>query len=241
MIALLGMYDRPEIAGANDQLWSLIRDQLGYGPKQLTRDCDFWEVWQSPDLLLAQTCGLPYRHSLHSKVQLVGTPDYGIAGCEPGFYRSVIVARAGSETRLDELPKLRLAFNERLSQSGWAAFWAHVPEGSDVKQLVQTGAHIASAKAVAEGHADIASLDVVTWNLIQTFDGFADQLTVIAETSPAPGLPFITALSRDVQAICAAVEAAIQDLDQNSRDLLQITGFVQISKQAYLTIPLPPA
>lgn len=239
MIALLGMYDRPEISQANDQLWAMIRTELGYGPLNLTRDRDFWDAWQSQDLLLAQTCGLPYRHSLHGKVQLIGTPDYGIEGCPPGYYRSVIVARSGSGLDLDDLAKLRFAFNEKLSQSGWAAFWAHMPADADAGELVQTGAHAASARAVAEGRADIAALDVVTWKLIQRYDDFADKLSVIAETEPTPGLPYITAAGRDVHAIRSAVGTAIDQLDEKHKDMLQITGFTQIPREAYLTVPLP--
>lgn len=241
MIALLGMYDRPELAEANDQFWALIRDNLGFGPQKLTRDCDFWEVWRSKDMLLAQTCGLPYRHSLHERVQLVGTPDYGVAGCKPGYYRSVIIARKGSATELGDLSSLKLAFNEKLSQSGWAAFWAHVPKESQMKELVQTGAHRASAQAVAGGRADIAALDAVTWKLIQRYDAFADDLIVLAETDPTPGLPFITAPNRDVTLIRASVERAIDQLDSDTKTLLQISGLTMISRETYLTAPLPPS
>ncbi|MDP7151579.1 MAG: PhnD/SsuA/transferrin family substrate-binding protein [Paracoccaceae bacterium] len=241
MIAVLGMYDRPETSGANDTFWSLIRSNLGYGPERLTRGVDVWQAWQSPDLLFAQTCGLPFRHSLHKLVHLVGTPDYDVEGCPPGYYRSVIVARSDVGVDLSDLSRLRFAYNEKLSQSGWAAFWAHVPKGGNVKEMVQTGAHAASARAVAEGRADIAALDVVTWNQIRTYDAFADHLSVIAKTEPSPGLPFITAKSRNPVEIAHAVVKAMDNLDENSRKLLQIKGFVPIPREAYLTIPLPRA
>jgi hypothetical protein len=64
MIAALPMYDRPETAGANDRFWESVRDHLGYGPMTLTRGRDHWDIWQSPDLVLAQTCGLPFRAKL---------------------------------------------------------------------------------------------------------------------------------------------------------------------------------
>ncbi|MCX8955299.1 hypothetical protein OU790_17900, partial [Ruegeria sp. NA] len=73
MIAMLGMYDMPEVQAANDRFWGLIRAHLGYGPEQLTRDADVWQVWLDPELVLAQTCGMPYRTRLHGRVQLVGT------------------------------------------------------------------------------------------------------------------------------------------------------------------------
>ncbi len=69
MIAALPMYDRAEVAQANDQLWAAIQSILGYGPVTLTRDMDVWDIWQSPDLLLAQTCGYAARF-------LYSTPAY---------------------------------------------------------------------------------------------------------------------------------------------------------------------
>lgn len=240
MIAALGMYDRPEIREANDRLWSLIRSELDYGPQDLTRQEDMWSIWQSPDLLLAQTCGLPFRHRLHKNVQLVGTPDYAVEGCPPGYYRSVIVARRGGGADLGGLENLRFAYNEKLSQSGWAAFWGHVPIGSAPKELVQTGAHLASAQAVSEGLADIASLDAVTWNLIQAYERFAKNLVVLAETRPTPGLPLITSTTQNAAEIRDAVQNAIHALEEESKNLLQIRDFVSIARESYLAEPLPP-
>ena len=99
MIASLPMYDRPETAAANDRLWAGIRDRLRAeglpAPEALIHGAsDLWPQWTSPDLVLSQTCGYPYRSRLHGQVLLVGTPDYGVDGCAPGHYRSVFVARA---------------------------------------------------------------------------------------------------------------------------------------------------
>lgn len=70
MIAALGMYDRAEVQPSNDRLWALIRVGLratGLAvPDALTRgEGAYWPAWQSPDLVLSQTCGFPYRARLH--------------------------------------------------------------------------------------------------------------------------------------------------------------------------------
>lgn len=83
MIAFLGMYDMPDLHAANDRLWTLIRQHLGFGPDTLSRGLDPWEIWQSPDLVLAQTCGMPFRTRLHRDVALIGTPDYGVPVARP--------------------------------------------------------------------------------------------------------------------------------------------------------------
>jgi hypothetical protein len=68
VIAALPMYDRPETRAATDRFWELTRDALSLrgidAPEALTRDRDPWDIWQAPDLVLAQTCGLPYRSGL---------------------------------------------------------------------------------------------------------------------------------------------------------------------------------
>lgn len=240
MIAMLGMYDRAEISGANDAFWASIRAKLGFGPINLTRDMDFWEIWQSPELLFAQTCGLPYRSKLHGKVQLVGTPDYGVSGCPAGYYHSVIVARREAGVDLKELGSLRLAYNETNSQSGWAAFWAHVPEGSAVKEKLASGSHLNSARMVASGKADIACVDAVTWELIGAYDSFAADLTVLESTAPTPGLPFVTSLTQDAEVIRRAVREAIDELKPEQRKFLGLKSLIDVPSSTYLALPLPP-
>ena len=243
MIALLGMYDRPETAGANDRFWSAIRARLGYGPETLTRGCDFWEAWQSPDLLLSQTCGLPFRARLHDKVTLVATPDYGLPGCPPGYYNSVFIAHCDDTgATLETLCSGTLAYNEPLSQSGWAAPYAHLTAlGLTPAAFVQSGGHRASAEAVANGKARFAALDALTWEMIRRYDPFAVDLVEIARTAPTPALPYITASSGDPIALADAIEGAITDLTPEDRATLALRGLCRLSAAAYLAVPIPPS
>lgn len=244
MIASLGMYDMPHARDANDRFWALIRDELKYGPDALSRDEDAWALWLSPDLLMSQTCGLPFRAKLHDKVTLVGTPDYGLPGCPPGHYNSVFVASAHSEVSdLHDLETPRLAYNEALSQSGWAAPVAHFEAyGIDFAPGPETGSHAASAQAVADGEADIAALDALTWTMLQREKPlFAKELKVIAHTAPTPGLPYITARGRDPEPLAQAIDSAIARLDATDKNILHIKGLVRIPADRYLAIPIPPA
>jgi ABC-type phosphate/phosphonate transport system substrate-binding protein len=201
---------------------------------------DFWDIWQSSDLLLAQTCGLPYRSRLHDKVTLVGTPVYAIPDCPPGHYYSVIVAHKSAPSDIAEFAKARLAYNEALSQSGWAAPTQHLAKlGLRPKALLETGAHVKSAQAVAEGRADIAGLDVVTWQLIERHDDFAKDLQVIARTEPTPVLPLITAQDRDPEPLFTAVEQAITTLDDGEKAALFLQAITRIPKADYLAQPIP--
>ncbi|MFT5343484.1 MAG: ABC-type phosphate/phosphonate transport system substrate-binding protein [Paracoccaceae bacterium] len=243
MIAMLGMYDIPALQDANDRFWQLIREHLGHGPARLSRDRDYWEMWQSPDLLLGQTCSLPYRTRLHGTVGLIGTPDYGLPDCPPGFYQSVFVVNADADGEtLADFSDGTFAYNESASQSGWSGPTTHLRAANiHFDSLLETGAHVISAQAVAEGRADIAGLDALTWSLIQEHGSVANRLRVITKTTPTPGLPYITAKSRDVAALTRAVRSAIDALTPQDRDLLHLKGLVSIDPASYLAIPNPPA
>lgn len=248
MIASLGMYDFGPAEAANDRLWALIRTGLrGRGieaPEALTRGAGaYWDAWQSPDLILSQTCGYPFRARLHGSVTYVGTPAYEVEGCAPGYYRSVFVARADDpRSTLAAFDGARLAYNEPLSQSGWAAPQTQAAKlGIRLPPTVQSGGHRLSAAAVTEGRADIAALDAVTFSLMQGFDPVAGQLKVVALTDPTPGLPFITAKGRDPDPIFDAVSEAIAALSQTDRAALRLQGFVRLPVADYLAVPNPPS
>jgi len=242
MIASLPMYDLRPNQGANDRFWQAIRRHLGQGPDTLTRGGDLWDHWLADDLILSQTCGYPYRARLHDRVTLVGTPVYGLPGCPPGHYNSVFVARADDARKtLQDFAGARFAYNESMSQSGWAAPMVHLRAlGLGFDDLVQTGGHRASALAVAEGRADIAALDALTWKMTGRDDTFTAGLKELGRTTPTPVLPYITAKQNDAAPIFAAIEAAIGDLDVADRDMLSLRGIVEIPAEIYLAVPTPP-
>ncbi|MFN3972252.1 MAG: phosphate/phosphite/phosphonate ABC transporter substrate-binding protein [Gemmobacter sp.] len=244
MIAALPMYDTAPLQGPNDRLWEGIRDGLRargvVAPEGLTRGGDdLWRIWQAPDLVLAQACGFPYRARLHGRVTLVGTPDYGVPGCAPGFYRSVIVARAARQG-LAAWDGAVLAYNEAMSQSGWAAPVNLAAQmGVALVAGPQTGAHRASVLAVAEGRADIAAIDAVTWEILAGIEPATAALHVVDRTPPTPGLPLIAAAGADAGAIFDAVAAAITGLAPADRAALRLRGVVRIPAVAYLAVPDP--
>jgi ABC-type phosphate/phosphonate transport system substrate-binding protein len=246
MIASLGMYDIPETSAATDAYWALIRDAMrDHGlaaPQTLTLGEEaYWPAWQSPDLVLSQTCGLPYRAKLAPHVTLIGTPDFGVEGCAPGYYNSVFVARI-DDPRAD-LPAFsgaRFAYNDGLSQSGWAAplawFQAH---GLNLSPHLHTASHANSARAVTEGGADFAAIDAVTWRLLCRHTDLGQRLQVLGTTFSTPGLPYIAAKGADATSTFAAIAGAIAALTAQDRDTLMIEGLIQIPAKDYLSVPIP--
>lgn len=246
MIASLGMYELSGMAGANDRLWALIRDGLRAqgiaAPDGLTRgEGAYWDAWQSPDLVLSQTCGFPFRARLHDKVTLIGTPDYGLPGCPPGHYCSVFVARKDDpRVTLDQFDGTALAYNEPLSQSGWAAPQNHAAaHGLHFPAGVQTGGHRLSAATVASGQADLAALDALTWALLCERGGDTLALKEVTRTAPTPGLPLIAAKGADAAATFEAVASAITALPPEDRETLHLRGLIRIAPEAYLAVPTP--
>ncbi len=243
MIAQLGMYDMASTCAANDRFWAAIRARLGYGPEELNRELPPGEGWLHPGLLLAQTCGYPFRAKLVGRVHLVGTPDYGLEGCPPGYYRSVFLARADDpRDDLSGFGTPRFAYNGTLSQSGWAAPRHHAGRiGLCFGTLMKSGGHTLSARAVLEGRADLAALDALTWKLLQRNHPWTRELKTVGETDPTPALPYICALGQDSAAIFTAVRDALGDLTDADRAALCLRGLVRIPEADYLCVPTPPA
>lgn len=241
MIAALPMYDRPETSAANDALWALTREALGYGPDRLTRDRDLWDVWLAPDLVLSQTCNLPYRLKLHGKVRLVGCPDYGLEGCAPGQYSSVLVARAEESRPVEALLSARVVINQGHSQSGYGTLWAYAAKRGLTPSIIgESGAHMLSARMVAAGEADLACIDAQSWRLIARHDEAAAGLRVLDRTDPSPATPFVTGLDRDPAEIAAALAEAIDALPGHHRAAIDLKGLVPVDAATIMALPSPP-
>lgn len=242
MIASLPMYDRPETAAAQDRLWAAIRAAAPDCdlPEHLTRTGDPWELWRSPLLAFSQTCGLPFRRNLHRRVHLVATPIHAL-DTPPGHYYSVIVARADDpRTSLAEFRDARLAVNDMRSQSGWAAPQVMASnEGFVFTDLLTSGSHAESVRAVAMRAADLAAIDAVSWSFIAKWDDAANELKVIEHTPPTPALPWITSQADLVEPLFDAVSTAIEAVSEDDRDRLCLRGATRIAARDYLAVPDP--
>ncbi len=245
-VAALPMYDWPELRTETDRFWDNLRDSLlSFGfpaPVALDRDRAGDEIWHDENLLLAQTCGLPFVTDLTNSVTLVGTPAYELE-CGAGSYYSVILVRADCPAQsLDELAGLRLAYNSRNSQSGYAALAYALRDraGNDpfFASGTRTGAHRASIQSVAQGQADVAAIDAVTWQIAQRHETTAQALRVLTSTEPTPGLPFICAKRPDWRPdrIHLAVVEAMAALDEDCRQALLLAGFQHTMPSDYEVI-----
>jgi ABC-type phosphate/phosphonate transport system substrate-binding protein len=243
-IASFPMYDLPELQAATDALWAAIAARVPNAPKTLTRTPNLEKIWTDPDLLLAQTCGYPLVTSLAGKVALLATPCYDATGCEGPAYRSAIITHV--EQPASTLSALRgkiCAINSIDSNSGMNLLRAEIaPLAHDDEKffarIVATGSHASSVEAVADGHADIAAIDCITWALLQEKRPTAlREIHLLGWTQSTPGLPLITSL-RTSEAIRSALIEALHDIIADPdlapiRTALRLERFVVLPHSAY--------
>ena len=243
-IASLPMYDLPELQTATDALWAAIAARVPEAPKTLTRTTNLEKIWTDPDLLLAQTCGYPLVTSLAGKVALLATPCYDATGCEGPAYRSAIITHV--EEPASTLSAFRgkiCAINGLESNSGMNLLRAEiaplaVSHEKFFARIVTTGSHASSVEAVADGHADIAAIDCVTWALLQEKRPTAlREIHLLGWTQSTPGLPLITSLRTSAatrKSLIDALHDVIADPDLAPiRAALRLESFVELPLSAY--------
>jgi len=222
------MYDLVEIRPAVDELWHGLRDRLRdravvEAPDELRWSGDLYDDhWLHPQLLLSQSCGWPLVDRLAGRVTVVGAFTYAGVSTADARYRSVLVTRAD-----DTEPPLAgrsVAVNGLDSLSGWVSLRAAV---NPLGPVVVTGAHARSVEAVANGEADLACIDGVTWALLQRHRPVAVAgLAVVGHGPEIPCLPLITAPSGPVDDLRAA-------LSEVRNDVLLVDGFHPFSAGDY--------
>ena len=207
MIVALPMYDEGRASAANDALWRIWVRMLGgrgiHAPESLDRSGSPWAVWKDPALLMAQTCSLPYVDFLEGSVRIFAFPQYSAAGCGEATYSSVIVVRSDLPGEdLAEFAGSTVAVNDRRSQSGYATLLMELERrGLPIPYFGRarlSGSHSASIRMLAEGAADIAAIDCVSFAHFQrNGDPDTGAVRVIGRTPEAPAPPYITSGNRE--------------------------------------------
>lgn len=245
-VASLGMYDSEGLRAANDRLWGAIATRLrerGVAdiPEELERSRSLDAIWSDPGLLLAQTCGYPLVTRFEGRLKYVATPRYGAVGCEGVTHRSrVVIGRNDPAERLEDVRDRTLAINDRGSNTGMNLLRALVAPlaGGDrfFADVIETGAHALSARAVAEGRADIAAIDAVTYaHLEKEEPQVTARLRTLTWTDASPALPFVTAAhtpDRLVAQLRRAIRDAVRD-EQEAAATLMLDGAENIGIARY--------
>ncbi|MGA3251274.1 MAG: PhnD/SsuA/transferrin family substrate-binding protein [Paraburkholderia sp.] len=160
---------------------------------------DLHALWRRPDLLVSQTCGYPLVSGLHEHVQLIATPRFDAPGCTGVDYSSVLITRSDVPfDTLDGCRGARAAYNQDDSNSGMNVFRHAVAPlakgGRFFCEVIRTGSHLDSLRAVVENRADIAAIDCVTFAFVRDeMPELAQRVREIGYTTASPGLPLIAA------------------------------------------------
>jgi ABC-type phosphate/phosphonate transport system substrate-binding protein len=205
---------------------------------------DLHALWRRPDLLISQTCGYPLMSGLHEQVQLIATPKFDAPGCTEADYSSVLITRSGAPfDTLDACRGARAAYNQDDSNSGMNVFRHAVAPlakgGRFFSEVIRTGSHLGSLRAVAENRADIAAIDCVTFAFVRDeMPELAQQVREIGWTAASPGLPLIAANTVPqgvIESLRAALNEAIAARPERAARL-RLKGFASLPPSDYARI-----
>lgn len=211
--ASLPMYDLQELRASNGAFWhalklELMEDGLSGLPDHLQFECPAIPSSIGHSVLLTQTCGFPLQTIYRDQYRLLGVPEYDLPGSRalsisgPAHRGLFVIRDADPAEGLCSLRGRIFACNSLYSNSGMnlpRRTLAPLAEGRPLfSQVVFTGSHVASLKAVQTGAADSASIDSVTYALLATHCPTAVAgLRVLAETVASPAIPFVTSIATD--------------------------------------------
>ena len=215
----------------------------------LRRELDYRHgiaVLHHPALLFGQTCGYPLMTKLKDTLTPFCVPCFDVPGSEGKFYSSQLIVNRDSDlSSLAECEGKIAAINTIDSQSGMNVLRHEVAKlggGQGFFGEVEfTGGHFNSLQAVAEGRADVASIDCVTYQLIaDALPDLVARVKHIGFTAKASGLPFVIPNSVWTPTVAArtveALQQAYSQTSQSARDCLHLAGFEAVNFDDYAGI-----
>lgn len=247
-IAGFPMYDFVEIRSATNDLWHALQNNLitlGLRdvPVSLVRPDDLQAFWSNTDLLIGQTCGYPFKTGVCGNARYVATPCYHTRFSKGPAHKSLIVVHQHSH--IDSISDARgkiCAINMADSNTGMNLLRLEIaklqPASPFFSRVYETQAHRKSMQAVADGEADIAAIDCITFALVEQIDpSMTKTLKILAETEETPSLPFITSAETDERTLSALREALhmiiMDPRQQNNLKILMIEDIVVLPEQRY--------
>jgi len=244
-----GMYAfSDDLAGAWQQLFTSFFELLDAGSKlaiELRFDSD-QALLRDPGLFFGHTCGYPLMKHLKDQVIPFCVPVFDVPGTDGKLYSSRFIVAANSPVEaLDECRGKVAAMNAADSNSGMNVLRYEVarynPSGPFFSRVVQTGSHLHSLKAVADGTADVAAVDCVSYQLIQDHSpqlvekvrciGFSVKTCGLPLVLPRPGIG-----DADLELLVENLNQALADTPETIRNRLHLHGFEPVTLEDYRPI-----
>jgi len=243
------MYDFPEVQDSTQKLLVALVGALGSCNETahvLTPDssvhAELMKMWSSTDMVLSQSCGLPFMEELHQFVNVIGTPLWTDVSDERGQYQTVIVVReALGISSIAEVQGMRPVVSNTQSLSGWCSLGVAIAEVTNdpsfVRPFVQSGGHAKSLQMLQDNDADFASIDSATFRVLARHrPALTKNLRVIGRGPVVPATPIIVSKSSTVDAdeLYRVVSGVFgrSDLQAALADI-GISGFVRLANSDY--------
>jgi ABC-type phosphate/phosphonate transport system substrate-binding protein len=233
--ASLPMYVFPALAAAHQALWDRLRAGLADAPGRLDLLRPAVPDRIGPEVLFTQVCGYPLFRRYRGQAAILGTPHYGLEGCDGPMHRAAFIVRAPDPASGLEAMRGRVfGCNSVHSNSGMnlpRLSLARIAGGAPFfARVAWTGGHLASLRALLAGDIDLCSVDCVTWGLARRHaPDLTSGLRVLDWTEPGPCLPFVTSVATSA-AEAGALSAA---LDGVADPALSLQGVSHLAPAAY--------
>ena len=203
-------------------------------------------ILNDPALWFGQTCGYPLMTSLRDTMTPISVPVFDVLGCQQKLYSSLLIVADNSQINTTEDCRgLCAAINTNDSNSGMNllrhAVASFNQKGEFFGQINLSGSHLQSLTQVANGNADIAAIDCVSYQLIEdTWPELATRVRCIGFTAKTCGLPFVmpkpAAVNQDLENITECLNQALLMLDERQKGRLHLKGFENVSFDDYQCI-----
>ena len=201
---------------------------------------------RDPAMWFGHTCGYPLMTRLLEHVRPFCVPLFDVPGTSGKLYSSRFIVAADSD--IDSIAASRgrvAAINGPDSNSGMNVLRHAVAALADGKRffdrVVTTGRHLDSLRAVAEGAADIAAIDCVSFQLIADIEPeLCARVRVIGDSVQTCGLPLVMPRGAigdcDTARLTAQLNRALERCDDAPRRVLHLAGFADVALADYDSI-----
>lgn len=197
----------------------------------------------NPGLWFGHTCGYPLMTRLKDRVAPFALPLFDVQGTAGKLYSSRFVVAAGSafESIADCRDRVA-AVNNPDSNSGMNVLRHAVAEigGGNrfFADVVTTGGHFDSLRAVASGAADVAAIDCVSYRLIADWQpDLVARVRVLGDSVSSCGLPLVMPhallADTDAGALVGRLEQALAAEAEAVRGTLHLAGFDAVTLDDY--------
>jgi ABC-type phosphate/phosphonate transport system substrate-binding protein len=204
------------------------------------------QAYTAGNVIAAQTCGYPFVTRWADTHETIAVPLFEVPGCIPdtGQYSSWFITRTDhAATSLRQFFDSRVALNSENSNSGMNVLRYAISQfalaGTFFSERILTGGHKQSMLAVAEGHADLAAIDVVTFALMKELEpALCQKLKIVGQSEFTTGLPFICSKHSNINHndLGNAMNQAVELMEPEARKLLHLSGFAPVATEDYAKI-----